>query len=115
MGEVSVIKLSHDGKTVASGDNVKNIYLWDSSSKNVTCNRFVFHSAKVYDLDWSSDDSTIVSGSLDRSVIVWSVPEKSKLKIFPDIDTEVVLSVSFIGDKEFICGGHSCTLRRFII
>jgi WD40 repeat protein len=110
---VTVIKLSHNGKTVASADNIKNIFLWDPISKGVLCNRFVFHSSKVFDLDWSSDDNLLISGSLDRSVIVWNVPEKSRAKVLSDVDYEVVLAVGFVNEKEFIVGGHSCAAIRF--
>jgi WD40 repeat protein len=114
-GEISVLKLSHDEKLVASGDNKKQIMVWSASSKEVVCDRFAFHSAKVYDIDWSADDLSLVSGSLDRSVILWSLPEKTKKKVYPDVDIEVVTSVKFVGDTEFICGGHSCALRKYQI
>jgi WD40 repeat protein len=78
-------------------------------------NRFVFHSAKVFDVSWSSDDLQLVSGALDRSVILWSVPDKSKIKVYSDVDIEVVIAVTFTDDKEFIVGGHSCSLKRFVI
>lgn len=115
LSEVTVIKVSNNGKLVASGDSTKNIYIWDSSSKEIVNNRFVFHSAKIFDVAWSSDDLQLVSGSLDRSVILWSVPDKSKLKVYPDVDIEVVTTVTFTYDKEFIVGGYSCSLKRFII
>jgi WD40 repeat protein len=66
-------------------------------------------------LDWSPDDNLLVSGSLDRSVIVWNVPEQSRAKVLPDVDYEVVLTVGFVNQKEFFCGGHSCALIRFSI
>jgi WD40 repeat protein len=112
--EVTCIKLSHDGNFVASGDSTKNVFIWKSSTKEIVNNRFVFHSAKVFEIDWSSDDTNLVSASLDRSVIVWDLPSKSKVKVFSDVDVEVVTAVTFVNDKEFICGGHSCGLRRFM-
>lgn len=115
-GEVTIIKLSHDGKLVASGDNKKNVFIWSSETKEITCDRFVYHSSKIYSIDWSSDDTLLASSSLDRSVIIWNIAEKSKVKVFSDVDIEVVYTVGFLnGDKEFVCGGHSCAIRKFII
>ncbi len=107
MSGVSSIKTSHDCKTVASADVTKNIYLWDASSKEITNNRFVFHSSKVYEMDWSSDDKMLISGSLDMSVIVWDVETKERIREIPKADIEVVLTIKFVNDKQFICGGHS--------
>jgi WD40 repeat protein len=114
MGEVSVVKVSHSGTIVASGDTTKNIYLWDSSTKEIVNNRFVFHSAKVFDIAWSNDDLALVSSSLDCSVILWNVPEKSRTKVLSDVDIDAVLAVSFVNDdKQFLFAGHSCGIRKF--
>jgi len=110
--EVSVIKLSHDGNLVASGDSSKNIYIWSSTKKEIVNNRFVFHSAKVNDIAWFEDDTKLASASLDRSAIVWSIADKSRIKTFSDIDVENVIAVSFENDKEIIVGGHSCCLSK---
>ncbi len=70
------------------------------------------HKAKIYDISWSEDDKFLVSGSLDRNVILWDVPSNKKLKIYPDMDYEVVLTVAFAGNNSVYCGGHSCSLYR---
>lgn len=113
LSEVSVIKLSHDGQFVASGDNSKNIQIWSTATKEIKIDRFVYHNSKVFDIDWSSDDTMLISGSLDRSVILWSIPEKSKVKIFEDVDNEVVNTVIFSNNaREFLCGGNKCSLLK---
>src|SRR5690606_38474070 len=96
--EVSIIKVSHNGKLVASGDSKKNIYIWSAETGELLIDRFVYHTSKVFDIAWSKDDNLLISGSLDRCVILWSIPEKSKLKIIPDMDSEVVYSVLFLNE-----------------
>jgi WD40 repeat protein len=111
-----VIKVCNDGTLVASGDNTKSVFVWNSETKDIVIDRFVFHSSKVYDIDWSQDNTKLISCSLDRSVILWSITEKSKMKVFPEMDNEVVYTLCFVNeDKEFVCGGHSCSLKRIII
>lgn len=113
--EVSYIKLSNDGSKVASSDSAQEILLWDPITKEIITNKFVAHTARIYALDWSSDDSLLISTSLDRSVILWNVKEKSKLKVFSEVDIEVAETVKFINDKEFIVGGHSCAPTKYFI
>lgn len=94
---------------------MKFIYVWNAETKEIVCDRFSFHGSKVFDIDWSSDDSTLISGSLDKSVILWSLPNKSKSKVYADLDIEVVKASKFINDSEFLCGGHSCAVRKIKI
>ena len=115
MNEVSVIKVSHNGNLVASGDSKKNVFIWDSITREVVIDRFVYHTAKVFDISWASDDNHLISGSLDKSVILWSISEKSKVKVFQEVDSEVVYSLTWLNDKEFVCGGHSCVLKKYSI
>jgi WD40 repeat protein len=50
---------------------------------------------------------------LDKSVILWDLKEKSRIKTISDVDIEVVYSVTFSNnDTEFLCGGHSSAIRR---
>ncbi len=115
LSEVSVIKLSNSGALVASGDSKKNVFIWDSSTKEIIIDRFVYHTAKVFDVAWSDDDKFLISGSLDRSIILWNIAEKNKAKVFEEVDNEVIYALTWIGEKEFICGGHSCVLKKFNI
>jgi WD40 repeat protein len=113
MGEVTVIKISHNEKLVASGDNVKFIYVWNAETKEVVCDRFSYHSSKVFDIDWSQDDNSLISGSLDKSVILWNVANNTKTETFSETDIEVVKVSKFISDSEFVCGGHCCAIRKY--
>lgn len=114
LGEVCIIRLSHNGKLVASGDNMKYIYVWNSATKEIECDRFTYHSSKVFDISWSSDDSSLISASLDKSVILWNLSTKTKKNVYSELDIEVVKASKFINDVEFVCGGHSCSVTRVL-
>jgi len=60
---------------------------------------------------FSQDDSLLVSGGLDRNVILWNTQKKSKVKVYEGMDIEVVLTCAFVENKAFVIGGHDCTLN----
>jgi WD40 repeat protein len=115
LSDVSVIRVSNNGNLVASGDSKKNVFIWDANTKEILIDRFVFHTAKVFDVAWSHDDKLLISGSLDRSVILWNIAEKSKAKVYAEVDNEVIYALAWVGEREFICGGHCCVLKKFNI
>ena len=89
--------------------------MWSLDEKKVICDRFVFHSAKVFDIKWTNDDNYLISGSLDRSCILWDLSKKLKVHVWSNVDNEVINSIAIINDKEFVCGGHSCTVNKISI
>lgn len=111
-GEFTIMRLSPDGKMVASGDNKKEIYVWDVETKKILVDRYGYHSAKIFDLNWSDDSNYLISGSLDCCVMLWQIDAKKRLKEYQNIDGDQINSVVFIKDHtEFICGGNACTIR----
>lgn len=113
MNEITRIKLSNNKTLIATADNKKNILVLNAATKEIEIDRFLFHSSKVFDLTWSFDDSYLASASLDKSIILWSVKDKNKVKTYEEMDGEVVTSVCFTGENNLTCGGYSCVLKRF--
>ena len=112
-GEYQVIKLSPDGKLIASGDNQRVILVYEAESKKVVCDRFGFHTGSIFDLDWSSDSKFLASSSLDGSVMIWEIESKKRLKNYPNFDGNQINGVRFMNDnKDVICAGHSCNLKE---
>lgn len=115
-GEYSIMKISPDNKLIASGDNQRNILIYDSKSKEIVNNRFGFHSAKIFDLDWSSDSKFLVSGSLDCGVMIWNIENKNRVKNLPNVDGDQINSVCFVNnDKSIVCAGGACVISQFDI
>ena len=46
------MKISHDNKLIASGNNQRNILIYDSKSKEILNNGFYFHSQKFVILNY---------------------------------------------------------------
>ncbi|NJL43689.1 MAG: hypothetical protein HC935_11305 [Pseudanabaena sp. SU_2_4] len=58
-----------DGNILASGSFDKNIRLWDV--KTGASQILAGHSEPVLSLAFSAKDLTLISGSADRTIIVW--------------------------------------------
>ena len=112
-GEYQVIKLSPDGKLIASGDNQRVILVYEADTKKVVCDRFGFHTGSIFDLDWSGDGKFLASASLDGSVMIWELETKKRLKNYSNFDGNQINGVRFINDnKDVVCAGHSCNLKE---
>lgn len=114
--EITVLRLSNNGNLIASGDSRKNVYVWDPITKEMVISDFIYHTCKVFDIRWAHDDSLLVSGGLDKSIIIWNLEKKSRLKVISGVDNEVVNTVTFGAEnKEIFFGGHSCTVKKLLI
>ena len=112
-GEYQVIKLSPDGKFLASGDNQRIILVYEADTKKVVCDRFGFHTGSIFDLDWSGDSKFLASASLDGSVMLWELETKKRMKNYSNFDGNQINGVRFINDnKDIVCAGHSCNLKE---
>jgi len=112
-GEYQVIKLSPDGKLIASGDNQRVILVYEAESKKVVCDRFGFHTGSIFDLDWTGDSKFLASASLDGSVMLWEIETKKRLKNYPNFDGNQINGVRFVNDnKDVVCAGQSCNLKE---
>jgi tricorn protease-like protein len=70
--EVSAFAFSHDGKTLASGDET-TVRLWDlQNGKEMQILRG--HVGTVRSVDFSPDGRKLVSGSDDLTALVWKIP-----------------------------------------
>ena len=77
-------------------------------SQNVTSeDEWGFHSAKVNCVAWSPDSTLVASGSLDTSIIVWSVEKPNKRLVIKSKESFVLYYIIFF----FCC---SIFLLRFL-
>ncbi|GFZ93109.1 WD40 repeat domain-containing protein [Okeania sp. KiyG1] len=72
---VNTLTISEEGKLLVSGSNDNQIKLWNLCSKK-TFKTLSEHKGSVRSVDISSDQIHIVSGSLDRKIIIWKREEK---------------------------------------
>ena len=94
---VNVVRFSPCGEFLASGDDESSIIIWKKRQEtdapelggpgdNEVANKESWavvkilrgHLEDVYDLCWSPDSSSIISGSVDNTAIVWDVQRGTK-------------------------------------
>lgn len=97
---VNIVRWSHDGAHLASGDDESVIIVWqlkagqtdgglfDDEQENkenwVVYKMIRFHLDDVYDLSWSPCGQFLLSGSVDNSAIISNVHKNSKIAHFSD-------------------------------
>ncbi|HBS88363.1 MAG: hypothetical protein A2W91_17400 [Bacteroidetes bacterium GWF2_38_335] len=112
---MNVVVFSNDGKTVAAGDKSGNIYMWNTSDKELIT-KYKGHSARINDMQFSSDDKLLASASSDNSAKIW---QSNNLNIEPIIlkDHESwVLSLAFsFDDKELVTACSGSDIKKWEI
>jgi len=75
--QITYITASGDGKLVASGDNYRYIYVFNSETKEeVGC--YPYHTSKIMHLDFSSDAKFLLTTSTDLNAGVIDIAAKTK-------------------------------------
>jgi len=70
-GEITALEYSPCGKYLGVGD--ANLEVKVFTGKECKVSGWVYHTSRVTSLAWSADSDHIATGSVDSSIIVWSV------------------------------------------
>ncbi|KAH7422854.1 hypothetical protein KP509_12G028700 [Ceratopteris richardii] len=87
---VNAVRFSTTGDQLASGADGGEVLVWrlnenpDASSMWKVSKNLRFHVKDVLDLQWSSDDVFLISGSVDNTVIVWDIAKGSPQQVLKD-------------------------------
>ena len=91
---IKTMQLSKDGKLLATGDEAGEIKIWDVNGRSFTLRHTLKeHKAMVSCIRFNDYGTKMLSGSWDRSAILWDVETGKVLQVFPD--KEWVFGVSF--------------------
>lgn len=78
--DLETIAMSPDGKTLASGDDFGNIFLWDmKTGEAIGENPLNGKTSWIVSLAFSPDNKTLLAGSLDGKVILWDVQKRIQI------------------------------------
>jgi WD40 repeat protein len=100
---VKSLVFSNDGKTIAGGGD-GFIYFWDVESGDLIHRVEEAQFGVVNNLDFSPDDSMLVSGSADNIVRIWNVDTAALLKELTGHSSQI-FGVCFSPDGEYIASG----------
>lgn len=113
----SVTALAFDPQTslLAAGESSGKILVYDLASKTLKISHWVFHSARINDLQFSPDGSHAVSGSLDTHVYIWSVKKPMRNVAIKNAHANGVQAVVWLGDEEVASAGADGAVRRWAV
>jgi len=105
------IKVSPDGKLIASGDAGREIIVWDASNFTVKYNQLTFHTSSITDMAWSPDSTHLVSGSIDGNIIIWDFPAGKRIQT--SAHRAGTKSVAFINSNTVLSAGGDFRIRSW--
>lgn len=108
---INDIAISHNQKLLALGREKGDAILWDLE-KDTIVRVISGHQSAITDLDFSPDDSLLLTASRDRTVRLWDVHDTRKLPLMLDDHDDWVLAASFVPDgKKIITGSKDNYIR----
>jgi len=110
-GPLTSVAYSPDGKHLASADTNREIIVWDTASKQLKVNGWVFHTARVNSIAWSPDNVHLASGGLDQNLIVWNVTNPTSRIIIKNAHHGGVNAVTWLDANTLASAGQDCAWR----
>jgi eukaryotic-like serine/threonine-protein kinase len=100
---VKSLAFSHDGKTIAGGGD-GFLFFWDTESGELLRQADHQNFGEIKSLDFSPDDSLVVTGTDDKIVRIWDVSSATVLRELPG-HSSAISGVCFSPDGEKIASG----------
>ncbi|KAG8743601.1 WD40 repeat-like protein [Ceratobasidium sp. 414] len=114
-GAVTAIAFSPDGALVAAADSAGKIFVYDVAEKKLVTFRWVFHSARVYSLAWTSDGKHCASGSLDTHVYIYSAENPARNLAIKNAHANGVTGVAWVKPGILASAGADGCVRTWSI
>lgn len=92
---VSVLEISPNGELLAVGDSNRYVTIL-TTAEGLVQHSWPFHSSLVSSIAWHSGNNVLVSSSVDKSIIVWSIAKGGPLATMLDTHRLGVNAVTFI-------------------
>jgi hypothetical protein len=96
----SLLEISPDGRLIATVGRDQTIELWISSTGDSHIFRFQGHRSEVTSLAFSLDSQTLVSGSMDGQLRLWSLTTGSQLHLTQT--TGAVTEIKFSPSRSYL-------------
>eukprot|EP01119_Soliformovum_irregulare_P024569 TRINITY_DN883_c0_g1_i1.p1 TRINITY_DN883_c0_g1~~TRINITY_DN883_c0_g1_i1.p1 ORF type:complete len:602 (-),score=207.47 TRINITY_DN883_c0_g1_i1:174-1979(-) len=114
-GFITSLAYSPDGKYLVSGDNNRELLVWNPKTGSKDVSGWVYHTARVSSVSWSPDSKHVASGSLDGSVYVWDVENPTKRIQIRDAHRAGVNCVLWINNNTLASAGQDCNAKTWAL
>lgn len=112
-GPITDCAFSPDHQYLVAADANRRVILYRLPGYEVaTKDEWGFHTAKVNCVAWSPDSTLVASGSLDTSIIVWSVEKPNKHLIIKNAHPQSQITrVAWLDNNTIVSVGQDCNTR----
>lgn len=117
LGPITDVCYSPDGKYLVTSDANRKVVLYGLPEFEIMNKQeWGFHNAKVNCVAWSPDSLLVASGSLDTSIIIWSVEKQTKHIIIKNAHAQSqVTRLSWLDNTTLASVGQDCNTKLWTI
>ncbi|KAF7272745.1 hypothetical protein GWI33_014498 [Rhynchophorus ferrugineus] len=117
LGPVTDVSFSPDDKYLVACDANRKVILYSTEDyKPATKQEWGFHNARVNCVAWSPDSLLVASGSLDTSIIIWSVEKPAKHIIIKNAHAQSqITKLSWVDNTTVVSVGQDCNTKLWTI
>ncbi|XP_045478139.1 actin-interacting protein 1 [Harmonia axyridis] len=116
-GAVTDVCYSPDDNHLVACDANRKVILYKVPEYELANNKeWGFHNARVNTVAWSPDSQLIASGSLDTSIIIWSVANPAKHTIIKNAHPQSqITKLSWLDNETLVSVGQDCNTKLWNI
>ncbi|XP_066137857.1 actin-interacting protein 1 [Euwallacea fornicatus] len=117
LGPVTDVAYSPDDKYLVACDANRKVILYETEEyKPATKQEWGFHNARVNCVAWSPDSLLVASGSLDTSIIIWSVEKPAKHIIIKNAHAQSqVTKLAWVDNNTVVSVGQDSNTKLWTI
>ncbi|XP_043289268.1 actin-interacting protein 1 isoform X2 [Venturia canescens] len=115
LGPVTDVSFSPDNKYLVACDANRKVVLYVVPEYKLAHNReWGFHNARVNTVAWSPDSIMVASGSLDTTIIIWSVTNPAKHTIIKNAHPQSQITrIVWLDEETLISVGQDCNTKMW--
>lgn len=113
LGPVTDVAYSPDNKYLVACDANRKVVLYTVPDYKPAHNReWGFHNARINCVAWSRDSTMVASGSLDTTIIIWSVSNPAKHTIIKNAHPQSQITrLVWLDEETLISVGQDCNTK----
>ncbi|XP_063903867.1 actin-interacting protein 1 [Zophobas morio] len=117
LGGVTDVAYSPDDNYLVACDAHRKVVLYSVPEYKLATNQeWGFHNARVNSVAWSPDSLLVASGSLDTSIIIWSVEKPAKHIIIKNAHAQSqVTRLAWLDNQTLVSVGQDCNTKLWTI
>ncbi|KAG4301918.1 hypothetical protein PCANB_002045 [Pneumocystis canis] len=112
---ITSLAYSPNGKYLAVGDGSGKIILYDSKTREIVTNRWIFHVGKITSISWNLASTHICSVSLDTHLYIYSVSNPDQHFVIKNAHLGGASSAVWLSDDKILTTGADVCVKQWKI